>query len=440
METQICYFLIFLVEAFILEQYASMLFQSRFCKKIEYGVLTVSYLVLFFLSVFRNLWLNALAVFLIHFVFFLSMYQIRWFSALFHSAITVTIMIISELIVFAFIATFAKNFYAEQNYFRNLSILAMLSKTLYFLILYLIAHGLEKKEEKSPESNRIALFLTGVPVLSAYVLLTLMEICQDTRIPLNLDWMISIASFFLLTINLLIFSINHYSQKKLLKFARVQLQLQKEYDTTEYYKMLLQQNENQSILIHDLKKHLQSLALLNEQGESERIASYIGSILNSSDFQKTLQRCDRELLNAILYRYDRQCQENHVSFQTDIRSHTVDFLTEEDLTSLFCNLLDNALEAAALVSDGFIELNLDNRQNTAFVVLTMVNSCLKDPFVKGSHQLPSHKSNPARHGFGMKSIQRIVARYQGDMEVYYDRETATFHTILTLKKPSGRYT
>ena len=34
----------------------------------------------------------------------------------------------------------------------------------------------------------------------------------------------------------------------------MQLLLQKESDSVEYYEMMLSQNENQSILIHDIKK------------------------------------------------------------------------------------------------------------------------------------------------------------------------------------------
>lgn len=43
----------------------------------------------------------------------------------------------------------------------------------------------------------------------------------------------------------------------------MQLLLQRESDSAKYYEMLLSQNENQRILIHDIKKHLQSIELLN---------------------------------------------------------------------------------------------------------------------------------------------------------------------------------
>ena len=61
----------------------------------------------------------------------------------------------------------------------------------------------------------------------------------------------------------------------------MQLQLQKEHDSAEYYKMLIAQNENQRILIHDMKKHLQSIALLNEDNENEKIRAYIDQLMHS---------------------------------------------------------------------------------------------------------------------------------------------------------------
>ena len=87
-----------------------------------------------------------------------------------------------------------------------------------------------------------------------------------------------ISAVLLLLINLLVFGITQYNQKKSREFTEMQLLLQKESDSAEYYKMLLSQNENRSILIHDIKKHLQSIKLLNEKGESEKIDAYIPSL------------------------------------------------------------------------------------------------------------------------------------------------------------------
>ena len=79
----------------------------------------------------------------------------------------------------------------------------------------------------------------------------------------------------------------------------MQLQLQKEHDSAEYYKMLIAQNENQRILIHDMKKHLQSIALLNEDNENEKIRAYIDQLMQSSDLLEFSKICDHKILNNI---------------------------------------------------------------------------------------------------------------------------------------------
>ena len=49
-------------------------------------------------------------------------------------------------------------------------------------------------------------------------------------------------------------------------------------------------------------------------------------------------------------------------------------------------------------------------------------------------ELVSSKQNPQAHGFGIKSIEKIIHNYNGNIQMYYDEETSTFHTIIMLKK------
>ena len=45
-----------------------------------------------------------------------------------------------------------------------------------------------------------------------------------------------------------------------------------------------------------------------------------------------------------------------------------------------------------------------------------------------------HKANNGRHGFGIKSIKKVVKQYHGNLQMYYDNDSGTFHTIITLKQ------
>ena len=158
------------------------------------------------------------------------------------------------------------------------------------------------------------------------------------------------------------------------------------------------------------------------------------SLMNGSDLKETSRICDDAMLNAILSRYQRQCKEKGIDFHADIRSNAFVHLHQNDLTSLFCNLLDNAVEAAEHIPDSFIELTAQKKESLPFVVLVLINSCRIMPKCDPDGYPISNKPDKTRHGFGIKSIRKVVKQYQGDMQMYYDTDSATFHTIITLKQ------
>lgn len=207
---------------------------------------------------------------------------------------------------------------------------------------------LRVKNKELQSTSKTAIFLLIVPIISTYVMLTLFAICGVAELNRTLDWMLSISAFLLLIINLLIFAMHSYNQKKSADFTELQLLLQKEADSVEYYKMLFTQMENQKILIHDIKQHLQSILILCQNRD-----------------------------------YDK------------------------------------------------IEMNMCLQPNTPYTLLTLTNSCRKTPFI--GNKLISNKKNSSQHGFGMKSIKRIVAKYSGEIKTYYSPESLTFHSIITLK-------
>ncbi len=295
-------------------------------------------------------------------------------------------------------------------------------------------HFLKGQREDNRQHDHYALLLVFIPLASVFVMLTFVAINDIYTLSPSLLFMMTLGAVFLLIANLFIFSLNHYNQKKNLEFTEMQLLLQKEANSAEYYEMLLSRNENQSILIYDIKKHLQSIDLPNQKREHDKISAYIEQLLLSSDLQESVRLCDNDMLNTILYRYKRQCDGSHISFHADIRHETIDFIADSDLSSLFCNLLDNTFEAAHGIPDAFIEINARKRTGTPFIVISVINSSRINPFADSYGSLTTHKPERRRHGFGIKSIRKVIGNYHGDMEMYYNENALTFHTIITLKQ------
>lgn len=427
----ICYLIIYILESFILIQYCNNLFRTTLPGKVKYPVLFVCYSILFGISLYENFLINFFMFLFLNFICIFIIYDLKWLTAFFHSFLITIIMVLCELAFFSMMSHFAPDFYNNRTYFRNVIILSVPSKLLYFLILQCISQYIKRKKTRELSSDINTLFLNVIPLISGFISLILATICMNIRLSLFLDIMITVSVLSLLAINIFLAWFHTFIQEKNQKFMEMQILLQKEYDTAKYFDALHKEDEKQKILIHDIRKHLRSIAELNEKNQPEKIAAYIDQIVQSSDLQDSVRVCDNNLLNMMIYRVKQQCRKNDISLFTDIRAGCVDFLSEYDITALFSNLLDNALEAAEDIPDSYIELSVTPHNDKDFVI-TMVNSCKNDPFVGKDHRLISTKKNPWRHGYGMKSIRRVIAKYDGNYRLYYDPVNSTFHTVIIL--------
>lgn len=425
MSNAVCYFFTFIIEAVILWLYSSNLFTARRKPQIRFATLFLFYLTMFAVSLLEYTWLNMALYLVMNFLFLLTMYDLKWYTALFHSAVIAAIMGMCELAAYSTMEHFSPHFFVKFIIF---------SKMAFFIIIYILIHLLKGQQTPEQQHNKSVLLLIFIPITSVFTMLTLVSVSDSFQLSPLLEGMVTLSAFFLLISNLLVFGINQYNLKKSMEFTQMQLLLQKESNAAEYYEMLRQQNENQRILIHDIKKHLHSIDMLNRQKEHDKIDAYLHQLIRSSDLKESARLCEHEMLNSILCRYMQQCTDSHIAFHADIRSGTTDFIADNDLTSLFCNLLDNAVEAAKDIPESFIEISTGKKEKTPFTVLTVINSCRTDPFTGENGNPTINIPHSHNHGFGLKSIRKIVAKYNGNMQIYYNSDTLTFHTIITLKR------
>lgn len=419
-------------EAVILWQYTSSLFIPSYSGKIRLAFISISYTILFLLSLPGQAWINVIGFFAFNMIILYTMFQLKMLPAFFHSAVLTAIREISEFTVFRIISGFFPHFPLETG--NGLVFYAAFSKIVYFALIYSFIYFLKTKKAEQRQYLHPELLLMPIPVSSVSIMFTFLAIGEASSFAPPVDFMLTICSVFPIMTNLFVFAINQYNQRKSREFTELQLSLQKESDSAEYYELLLSQNENQSILIHDIKKHLQSIKLLNEKGAQDQINAYIRQLLEASDLKEASKICDNEMLNAILCRYQRRCDHKHIIFHADIRSGTVRTICQHDLTSLFCNLLDNAIDAAENIPDSFIELTVRKKENSPFIVIVIINSCQSAPIYDKDGLPLSHKSDNARHGFGIKSIKKVVKQYHGNLQMYYDNDSGTFHTVIALRQ------
>lgn len=429
MTYNICYLLIHVFEALMFSYFCKKIFQIGPQKIKYYASLIGLYGLLFVVSFIKNPYINIISYILINFCFILLIVKAKWSSALLISIIVIVSTGLAKVVTCALTQTVSLSRFGMQLSANQLLLLTTINKLIYFLFLFIISQLFRSGIKATPITLWEFIGLSIVPILSSIDMLTLLVAPIYENTP---SYLIAHSAIAVLIINITVFFLFDYRNQKEQELIDTKLLLQKENDSAQYYKLLLTHDENQKILIHDIKQHLSSLSTLISEKKSDRAVKYIESLLNLPTFKASPQYSNNDLLNAILSKYQKDFDENDITFLVDIRNNTLSNLSDAEISSLLGNLLENAFEAAKQCSKGIVELYVTNVESAGNTLITIKNTCTLNPFVNGSKLPRTTKSNCHYHGFGMKSIKNIIDKYHGVLRTYYESETQLFHTIIII--------
>ncbi len=249
-------------------------------------------------------------------------------------------------------------------------------------------------------------------------------------IPLT-DTITSIASvvmIFVIIISIMLTYVYYgKSLKELDELYKLKSEKSRVASDTAYYSILDRQNEMLKSFIHDEKNHLSTIKSLADSPEvSEYIDKIYGEIKHHSMFGNTKNK----MLDLVINKYNYICEKESIDFYVTAKTSNLLYIDNPDLITLLGNLLDNAVEAAKLSTEKKIDFFV-NKVN-GFDVLTCSNSCDDKPVISGS-VLKSTKSDTGEHGLGIKSIRRIVKKYDGEFEWQYDNSSKEFVAHIIFK-------
>lgn len=276
-----------------------------------------------------------------------------------------------------------------------------------------------------------AVMLTGFSLCTLFILFMMGYSVAVVGLPLTLGSVLLAGVLILAVDNLLIFLGYHVNQSLNRRDLDHQLLRQKQQTETDYYAALEEQYDRQRVLIHDIHKHLSAIRDLADQGDSSAVAQYVTALEASPALQRKARICGNHLLDVVLCRCQEVCRSKGVSFTADVREGAVDFLEQTDITALFGNLLENAVEAAAGSGDAYIELLVSARPGGALLV-SLVNTCAQPPERDESGGFLTRKAQRDQHGLGLKSVNSTVKKHGGNLRQYYEEETGLFHTVVMI--------
>lgn len=416
---------VFLVEAVIAYIFFSNLFEHRITpwKCILVGI------ALAFCASSVNLLsgnipgLNALSTIIMMLVLSLFCFHCTVIQSVFHTV--VLMMVNSALETFVIVVSSYVTGSGFQDY-NNDSVLflfqAVTCKTLYLLCVLILVRIINR----SGECIHVPWSFLLYPAICLCCHFIFWRVCVQPDFPYESRLLLGIASGFLFLSTILLYMTYYHQLTKEQEVMRVKNELLRLQTEESYYHILEEQNHQLMLYAHDAKKHLGAIQALTDDS---RINGYVTQL--SRQLQDYAKSCHsgNKLLDVMIHKYETACSQEAIRFEYDVKLCNLSGVADLDLVAILGNLMDNALRAAVESEEKTIRLETLRRNGYSVIIVS--NSCAHPP-VHRERSLFSTKPNPSGHGLGMKSAERAIKRYMGDLDWDYDDAEQIFTVTVML--------
>ncbi len=182
------------------------------------------------------------------------------------------------------------------------------------------------------------------PLVSAFIIFSLICI-GNVYMQMYGVFLIIIDILLLVSMNLYIwFLFSYQSRNKKLK-AELEIRRRLSEMQYQYYERVEMQYLSSRKMIHDMRNHLQAIEALAEQ-DREKGEEYIRDMHQMLDSFTLVCYTDNRMLNIILNEKAKEAKELGIAIDIRIGEVRLFHIRDMDITTIFANLLDNALEAA----------------------------------------------------------------------------------------------
>ncbi|MDV9596935.1 ATP-binding protein [Clostridioides difficile] len=216
--------------------------------------------------------------------------------------------------------------------------------------------------------------------------------------------------YILFIVNVLLISIfinSIKSEKEKIKAEFVSEKLDMQY---KYYFTVKESQEKMRQVYHDMNNHMKNIKSL--KNSSEDVNKYIDGIEDEVKNTKNIYNTGNVLLDIILYEKSRLCMENNIDFSK------CEFIEMIDVSSIFSNLIDNAIEACSNIDDNNIEkyITIKSTFIKGYYIIRCENSKMNKVIIK-NNKIFTSKKDKFLHGIGIESIKSSIRKYNGELKI-----------------------
>lgn len=184
---------------------------------------------------------------------------------------------------------------------------------------------------------------------------------------------------------------------------------------------------------HDFKYYVDAI---RQEKSADQRSEYLQRLEDTLRGHESQIQTGNDLLDVILSSKMERCLQEGISMTHVVDGKALDFVDPLQLSALFGNALDNAIEACLKIPESEKRLIKVSAYSQHQFVIVRVENYWPHPvdFVDGLPQ--STKSDRAKHGFGTSNMRKIVHRYGGTLKI--DVADDWYRLSALLPKPQKR--
>lgn len=200
-------------------------------------------------------------------------------------------------------------------------------------------------------------------------------------------------------------------QKVRLMQQQGQLQLQMYQELHEKYKTTRE-------IAHDINRHISALRALITANPNEKAECYLSDLTEDTErLHPTIQN-QNAMLEIILSTISDRCEKEHISLEMNVEDFSLQFISDMDVTTIFSNLLDNAIDACLEISKSQRKIHVVLRKQMGLIALRITNTCRETE----AHEFCFHRSTKKHHsGIGLSNVKKAVEKYNGVIRVHQEK-------------------
>lgn len=198
----------------------------------------------------------------------------------------------------------------------------------------------------------------------------------------------------------------------------------------KHYAKIDEMNKERAHLIHNIQHYLKVIGEAASEKNAVDILKILEALQIEFDNSEATMFCTNPLLNTILNEKQKEATRKNIHMEILVEpAFTLQSMSEIDVIAVIGNLLDNAIEAAYKCPDGFVKVFLYAQNDNHFSVMKIINNH-RGELIRKEGVFMTTKKDKRYHGIGLESVHKILGKYEGYLQAFYDEKTFTVVALL----------